>query len=88
MSLFERGTKRWTGSPAAPVGFGAAKARCPVNRWRGRSGRKRSGWSADHPQSGDPDRIRGRHPDQRSDQPRILHGRLSQPELPPIPAYS
>lgn len=46
MSLFERGTKRWTGSPAAPVGFGAAKARCPVNRWRGRSGRKRSGWSA------------------------------------------
>lgn len=46
MSWFERGTKRWTGSPAAPVGFGAAEAKCPVSRWREKSGRKQSGWSA------------------------------------------
>lgn len=46
MSWFERGTRRWTGSPAAPVGFGAAEVRCPVSHWREKSGRKQSGWSA------------------------------------------
>lgn len=45
MSWFERGTMRWTGSPAAPVGFGAAEARCPVSRWREKNDRMRSGWS-------------------------------------------
>lgn len=125
MSWSERGTKRWMESPAAPVGSGAAEARYPASRWRGKSGRRRSGWIAaaklcqhnvplitsvqlhadlhrgdesggdgnlpinvHRPQSGDQGRTQGRHPSRRTGQPRISHGTLSQPELPPIPAYS
>lgn len=45
MSWFERETKRWTASPAAPVESGAAEATCPASHWRGKSGRRRSEWS-------------------------------------------